>query len=153
MTYPPNSELVARAWVGTAAGLTTSRVALMLPQDTSTWAADGFVTLGGGGAGAVVGGVPDRYTQLRNPVISAHCWAINPASAKPPWGKAARLAELIREATNDEATIRRTLTLPAGYGPARVNEAYALSEPRRVPGDQGMLAHFQFDLQLHWIAL
>lgn len=153
MTYPPNSELVARAWIGSAAGLTAGQVALMLPQDASTWAADGFVELGGGGGGAVVGGTPDRYTQLRNPVISVHCWAVNLASGKPPWGKAARLAELIIAATSDETTIRRALTLPAGYGPARVQEAYALGEPRRVPGDPGMFAHYQFDLQLHWIAL
>lgn len=152
VTERPTSEVVATAWIGTAAGLSPAMVSTMLPRDVSTWP-DGFIVLGGGGSGPVVGGAPDRYTKLRNPVISLHAWAVNPQSAKPPWRKAARLLELVKDATEDESTIRRTLTLPAGYGPARVQEAYLLGEPRRVPGDAGAYAHFQADLQLHWIAL
>lgn len=151
----PNSELVAVAWIGSAAGLSTAMVATKLPRDTSTWSSTGFITVGGadGAGGAVVGGSPDRYTRLRNPVLSVHGWAVNPGSAKPPWGKAAHLLEVLIAATEDESTIRRALTLPGGYDPARVQEVYPLGEPRKVPGDEGSYAHYSLDLQLHWVAL
>lgn len=153
--FPPNSELVAVAWLGTITGLTTSMVSTLLPKDTEAWATDGFVTIGGGdgSGGGVIGGAPNLYMPLRAPVLSVHTWAVTPGSAKPPWGKAARLAELIVAGCYDEATMRRTLTLPTGYATARANEAYPLGEPRRIPGDQSGYAHYQLDLQLHWVAL
>jgi hypothetical protein len=153
-TNPPNSELVAVAWLGSITGLSSSQVATKLPTDTSAWSDDGFVTVGGGdgAGGGVIGGAPHRYLALRAPVVSVHCWAVTPGSGRPPWGKAARLAELIVAGTYDETTMRRALTLPAGYASARVNEAYALTEPRRIPGDDASYAHFQLDLQLHWVA-
>ena len=153
-TLWPNSELVAVAWLGSAAGL-TGLVSTRLPRDTSTWSETGFVTVGDGfgAGGGVIGGAPDKHTQLRNPVISVHSWAVNPNSGKPPIGKAAQLLELVQAACNDETTIRRSLSLPSGYRSVRVNEAYLTSEPKRIPGDDGSYAHFQADLQLHWVTL
>lgn len=155
MTHQPNSELVAVAWLGTVDGITTTQVDTKLPTDQSTWADAGFITIGGGDAtgGGVIGGVPNPYMALRAPVVSVHCWAVEPGSARPPWGKASALAEAVIDGTYDELTMRRTLTLPDGYGAARVNEAYPLTEPRRIPGDPSGYAHFQLDLQLHWVAL
>lgn len=159
MTYPPNSELVAVAWIGTVGDMPAGAVSLQLPKDPAVWEANGFVTVGGPGAGpgvgsgGVIGGAPDWYVQTRHPVLSVHTWANASGSARPPWGKAATLAEYIVAGCNDEDTIRRTLSLPTGYGSARVNEAYPLTEPRRVPGDMSGYAHFQMDLQLHWVAL
>jgi hypothetical protein len=152
-TLWPNSELVAVAWIGSAAGL-SGLAATRLPRDTSAWSASGFLTIAAAqGTGGVVGGAPDKHTQLRNPVVSVHAWAVNPASGKPPFGKAAHLLELLQAACNDETTIRRQLTLPSGYRSVRVNEAYLLGEPKRLPGDDGSYAHFQADLQLHWVVL
>jgi hypothetical protein len=155
VTLPPNSELVAVAWLAGVSGLGSSQVATKLPVDTSVWADDGFVTVGGGDGtgGGVIGGAPNRYMPLRNPVVSVHCWAVRPGSSRPPWGKAAALAELVVAGTYDETRMRRALTLPDGYYLARVNEAYPLTEPRRIPGDPSAYAHFQLDLQLHWVAL
>jgi hypothetical protein len=155
VTLPPNSELVAVAWLAGVAGLLSSQVATKLPADTSVWVEAGFVTVGGGdgAGGGVIGGAPNRYMALRNPVVSVHCWAVKPGSARPPWGQAARLAELVVAGTYDETSMRRALTLPDGYDQARVNEAYALTEPRRIPGDDASFAHYQLDLQLHWVAI
>lgn len=154
-TIEPNSELVAVAWLGTVAGLSSSMVATTLPTDQDTWSANGFVTIGGGDGttGGVIGGRPNMYMPLRAPVLSVHTWAVAPGSAKPPWGKAAHLAELIVAGCYDEASIRRRLTLPGNFADARVNEAYPLGEPRRIPGDTSGYAHYQMDLQLHWVAL
>ena len=154
-TLPPNSELVAVAWLGTVTGMSPGMVATQLPADQSAWSANGFVTIGGGdgSGGAVIGGQPNLYMPLRAPVLSVHCWAVTPGSAKPPWGKAAHLAELIVVGCYGETSMRRALTLPGTYADARVNEAYPLNEPRRIPGDQSGYAHYQMDLQLHWVAL
>jgi hypothetical protein len=148
---PPNSELVAVAWLASIAGL-EGIVSTTLPKDVTGWAATGFVTLGAGGGGGVIGGRPDLYLQTRHPVLSVHTWATVPGSAKPPWGMAAALAELVVAGCWDEENMRRDLTLPAGYDPARAMEAYPLTEPRRIPGDVSGYAHFQLDLQLHWVA-
>lgn len=159
MTYPPNSELVAVAWIGTVTGMPAGIVATRLPKDATSWEATGFVTIGGpgpdgaAGSGGIIGGSPDRYVQTRHPVVSVHFWATKVGSAKPPWGDASRLAELVIDGCDDEDAMRRILTLPAGYGSARANEAYPLTEPRRIPGDGSGYAHFQMDLQLHWVAL
>lgn len=155
MTYAPNSELVAVAWLGGITGLTSAMVSMTLPSDTSTWSATGFVTVGSGdiGSSGIIGGTPDPYTRLRNPVASVHTWAVKPGSAKPPWRMAANLAELIVAGCYDEDNMRRVLVLPTGYGCARVMEATVLREPSRVPGDQGGYARFYLDLQLHWVSL
>lgn len=146
-TLRANSELVAVAWIGSLPDLRPDMVATTLPEDTTKWELDGFVAL------TIIGGSPSSYIATRNPVISVHGWAVAPGSSRPPWGKASQLLEHICAGCLDEDDLRRTLELPAGYPYARVNEAYPLSEPRRVPGDQGAYAHFQMDLQLHWVEL
>jgi hypothetical protein len=152
VSLAPTSELVALAWLGTLPDLTTNMVDTTLPADQDTWAELGFVTLGAD-SGGIIGGTPNKDMPLRAPVVSVHCWAVAPGSARPPWNKAAVLAEQVVAGTFDETTMRRILTLPAGYSAARLNEAYPLTEPRRIPGDQGGYAHYQLDLQMHWVAL
>lgn len=141
-----NTELVAVAWIGGVEGLTPGMVNVTLPKDNTGWAASGFVTV------RAVGGSPGLYAPLRSPVCVCDCWAVSPNSAKPPWGLANHLAELIVAgclATNAE----RTVTLPDSYPGARVLSAYPVSEPRRAYGDQGDYAHYVLDLALHWIDL
>jgi hypothetical protein len=60
------------------------------------------------------------------------------------------LCSAIIRATRLESTLRRTLTLPSGYPQARLLECQALTEPRRLYGDDASYAHYQFDLYMHW---
>ncbi|MET9517417.1 hypothetical protein [Streptomyces sp. NPDC002994] len=148
VTPRANSELVAVAWLQGATGMEAGQVATTLPTDVSAWEANGFVQVG-----PAVGGAPQLHYALREPVVQVDFYAVNPASGKPPWGKAASLAELAVAATYDEARMQRTLTLPAGYPQARVMTAHFISEPRRLPGDDSSYARFQADLAFHWITL
>lgn len=150
MTVTPqaNTELVAVAWLLSAAGIEAGQVATTLPSDAAAWEENGFVHVVG-----AVGGSPQLYHALREPVVQVDCYAVNPSSGKPPWGKAASLMELVVAATYDDAGLQRTLTLRPGYPQARVLTAHFTSEPRRMPGDDSSFARFSADLALHWISL
>lgn len=146
MGLRPNNELVALAWVGTAAGVPAGKTATTLPSGTA-WSSTGFVVV------TAVGGSSSRYVKLRRPVFQVDCWAVAPGSSTAPWGQANALAESVVAAAYDEATMHRTLTLPAGYDAARVLQAGILGEPVRVTGDEGHFARYRFDLELSWIAV
>lgn len=126
-------ELVATAWLKTVVG---DRVATTLPKDNSTWAASGFCTL------VTAGGSPNMYVALRDPAIGVDCWANNPDSQKPPWNKAAALAEAIQAACYDHPAIPQRLTLPAGYPQAQVLSAYTTGEHRRIHDDASSYARY-----------
>lgn len=147
-----NAELVAVAWIKTVTGIDASLVATTLPgPDPSgnyAWAASGFVQVG-----PVSGGSPQLHYALREPVVQVDCWAVNPNSGKPPWGKAANLAEAILAATYATAQMQATLTLPSSYPQARMLTAHFVQEPRRMPGDDSSYARYSGDLQCHWIEL
>jgi len=136
------TELVAVAWLK---GIVGDIVATTLPRDATAWAETGFVTL------AAVGGGANPYVPLRSPVVGVDCWAVNPTSGRPPWNKAAWLAETIQGGCYDTAHTSRLLTLPAGYPAARVLSAYTAYEPRRIPDDASSYARFGFGLALHWV--
>lgn len=136
------TELVATAWLRGAVG---DIVATNLPRDNTTWAASGFVTV------ATVGGIPNLYVPMRGPVVSVDCWAVSPESGKPPWNKAAFLAEQIQAACLDHDANPRLLTLPAGYPNARVLSAYPAYEARRVPADPASYARFNLGVSMNWI--
>jgi hypothetical protein len=131
-------ELVATAWLATVVG---DIVATTLPKPGSDgalgWAATGFVTLVG------VGGTPNMYVPLRDPAMGVSCWAVNPGSQKPPWGKAANLAETIVAATLDHPNVPRTaLALPGGYPSVQVKSAYVTGDPRRITDDSSSYARY-----------
>lgn len=126
-------ELVATAWLKTVVG---DRVATTLPKDNNTWAASGFCTL------VTAGGTPNMYVPLRDPAIGVDCWANNPDSQKPPWNKAAVLAEAIQAACYDHAAIPQRLTLPSGYPQAQVLSAYTTGESRRIHDDASSYARY-----------
>lgn len=126
-------ELVATAWLKTVVG---DRVATTLPKDNATWAASGFCTL------VTAGGTPNMYVPLRDPAIGVDCWANNPDSQKPPWNKAAVLAEAIQAACYDHATIPQRVTLPSGYPQAQVLSAYTTGEARRIHDDASSYARY-----------
>lgn len=136
-------ELVAEAWLKTIVG---DRVATTLPKDNSSWAASGFCTL------VTAGGTPNMYVPLREPVIGVDCWANNPQSQKPPWNKAAMLAEAIVAACQDHRNIGQTVTLPSGYPAAAVRSAYVTGDPRRIPDDPSSYARYSIPgLALAWV--
>lgn len=143
-----NTELVAVAWLQGADGMEPGQVATTLPTDVSAWAANGFVQIC-----PVVGGSPQLHYALREPVVQVDFYGVNPNSGKPPWGKAASLAELAVAATFDTDRMQRTLTLLPGYPQARVLTAHFLTEPRRMPSDDASYARYTADLTLHWISL
>lgn len=136
-------ELVAIAWLK---GVVGDRVATMLPKDNASWAASGFCTID------TVGGSPNMYVPLREPVMGVDCWANNPSSQKPPWNKAAMLAEAIQAACYDHRTIPQTVTLPTGYPAVQVKSAYTTGESRRIPDDPSSYARYSIPgLVLVWV--
>lgn len=144
----PTTELVAVAW--TAGLFDEPIVSTTLPKPSSdqtiSWTDTGFVVV------STVGGTPNWYHPMRDPVVSVDCWAVNPHSAKPPWGKANNLAETILAGCLDVPNIPRLLTLPGDFPSARVLTAYPLGEPQRVRDDQASYARYNFPLALMWRA-
>lgn len=150
MAHVPNSELVFEAWLKGIDGVPPNGVGTTLPGDNTTWAASGFVQY------SVVGGSPGVYVPEREPVFTVDCWAVRLNSAKPPWGMANNLAETIVEAcyqgVDETIPTARVVTISrSGYEQARVQSAYPLTEPRRMPGDEARFARYQFDLALFWV--
>lgn len=144
MSFHPNGELVAVAWLKDAVPYLGSRVATSLPADNATWGASGFTTV------AVVGGTPDNYVGWRRPVVSVDVWGSAPSSAKPPWNLAAQQAEAIRTAILDHRTAGRAVAMPSGYLGARVGTLIMRTEPRRIRGDVANYAHYQMDVEFWW---
>jgi hypothetical protein len=155
-TLPPlaTSELVAQFWIGTIPGLSTQMVATQLPDaedkrgNPAPWVATGFITV------HVVGGSPNIYLPVKNPVMQLDFYATRPGSDKPPWGVANVLAETVRYATLQRTGFNRVLNLMAGnttYPPAVVKSAYFMTEPRRAYGDVGDYGHYQVDMAMTWV--
>lgn len=147
-TLHPTSELVAAAWIDSIAGMPKGIVDTQLPADEQTWGDTGFVVV------AVVGGSPDVDVAMKRPIIQVDCWATNPGSNKPPWFKAAALAEQIRTACYDRSTFGRALTPTANgvhYPTANCKTVYPLTEPHRIYGDAGNYAGYSLDLLLAWV--
>jgi hypothetical protein len=139
-----NSELVAVAFLQAVLGQ-SGGVGAKLPGDTSSWADTGFVKILG------LGGSPNPYAPLRRPVLDIQAKWIALNSKQPPWAKAAALAERIIAGCYGAYQQPVEAVLPDGYEHAFVQSAYALTEPRRVGGDDSNIATFQFDLQLNWV--
>lgn len=144
MAHLPTNELVGISWIKTIEGIPENSVASKLPADAKAWEAEGFVQV------QVASGNPDVYTPQRQPIYQINCWAAKPNSEKPPWGKANNLAELIVQATWEKKHWGH-LVLPATHDDARVLGSKALTEPRRVFGDEARFACYTFDLQLFWV--
>jgi hypothetical protein len=143
----PNTELVAIAYIQSIPGLTADVVATQTPADESQWQANGCITV------QTIGGRPDADIPVAHPVVQLDFWAVSPGSNKPPWFKAAALAEQVRMAAYDRLRVCRIVTITAGgqvYPSARVLTAFLLTEPRRVYHDAGDYARYQGDLAMSW---
>lgn len=156
----PNTELVTLAWLALVPGFTNAMLGTTLPRDEMSWTATGFVKVG-----PVVGGSPNPYNPQANPVIGIDCYAVTASKAspsaaptvsnKPPWGKAAQLAEQIRQAAYAllYAAGPRHVAMPVpGYAHANIQGVSLVTEPRRMPGDAASYARYTFDLRLTWVA-
>lgn len=141
--YLPTSDLVAVAWLKAVGTLPASGVATTLPSDPTTWADEGFVQ-----AQTITGVADADLPQWRRPLVQVDCWANAGTSNKPPWNKAARLAELVRAAT--EGPTGRVVTLPGDYLDARVLSVYLGTEPRRIEDDPAGYARLSLDLHVDW---
>ena len=144
--YYPTNALVAVAWLGQrVAGLEPGMVATRLPRDLSTWADLGFVQA------TVVTGTPDVDVPIRRPLVQIDAWAHSPDGVKPPVNKAARLAELVRVATElPTAKYSTPVEMPANYAGAIVLSAYVVTEPYEVTDDPSGFARISLDLVLEW---
>lgn len=146
--YPPTSQVVLEAWLAQRVdGLDASMVGANLPKDPKAWATAGFLQ-----ARTIVGGTPLVDIPLRRPVFQLDAWAAKAGSNRPPWGTANRLVELVRIATEaDAALYGRPVTLPTGYGPARVQAVYLLTEPRQINNDPSGYARFTMSIACDWL--
>ena len=149
-TLPPSNEQVAVAWLN-GVPAASGRVATTLPADLSTWAASGFITVGG------AGGTPHMYYRLERPVISVHFWGVTVSGSRPPWGVAHDLYSNVRFGSFgvlDYANISRGLTgFPAKYTNARAQTVNFLGEPERRPGDPGDFAEYVANLEIQWVPI
>lgn len=143
----PTTELVAVAWLKLMVPYLGNRVATELPQDNASWSASGFTVV------SATGGTPHPELEVARPVVTVDTYAVSPSGGRPPWNLANQQAEQIkhqaqlRALTGGQAAY---VTLPAAYRSARVFGVRALTEPRRVPGDQGNYARYTQDLEVWW---
>lgn len=151
MTAPalflPHAELVIRGWLLAIPGVPAA--AAELPTDQTTWADRGFITYLG------LGGRPIVQSTIRRPTFQLDFWAVNPNSAKQPWGKANQLAEIVRDATEQPGGTQwgiRGVDLGPSYRAARVLSAQAVTEPRRLFDDAGGVARYSMDVTLTYVA-
>lgn len=143
MTLPTN-EVVMVAWLKALPNIPSDKVATVLPVDNSVIAPSGFITT------MVAGGEPHKYVPRNSPVYEVNCWAVNPNSEKPPWGKANNLAEIIKESFYDQSNFGH-LTTPSPFENVRTMSGYLLNSPKRVPEDEGRFARYTFEILFHWV--
>lgn len=143
MAYFPSSEQVALAYLKTLDALDPMKIATSLPGDPSSWAETGFVQA------QTVGGSPAVDTPLYAPVVQIDCWANNPNSQKPPWGKATHLAGAVVFSTYGQ--VQQLLGMPENFYNVRLLSAYPVSEPRRITGDDTGFARVSVDMVFRWV--
>lgn len=142
----PSSVQVFTAWLATLPGLSASMVATTLPKDPATWEANGFITA------TVAGGSMGVDVPLRDPLIQVDAWACKANTARPPWGKAHALAELVINSGWARGQ-RADVTYRDGYYPARVSAVWAVSEPLPLYDDASSYARVRVDFRLTWMEL
>lgn len=145
MSFLPNAELVTRAWLLAAVPGLSANVATRLPDPA--WPNNEFIQI------IRVGGGPNIDVPQFQPVMSINCYAMKQNSLNPPWNQANELAMRVVAATYDiryASHAAVALTMPTGYGRARVQSVYPVSEPVRTPSDPSQYALYTVDLQFIW---
>lgn len=154
--YPPNSELVAVAWLKGVTGLNDDLIGPALPKDITKWRDEGFLQVT-----AIPGGrTPDPDIPRRQPVVQLDGWGVagDPAAAgaestlKPAFARAFRLIELVRLGTEaQDGRYLKIVELPDGYADARVQAAYLITDPSRVDDDPSGYGRVTADLAIDWV--
>lgn len=144
MLKRPNSQLVIAAWINSIPDLRPGCSGGELPEDNTTWGSSGFAVI------TVVGGNHHVHSgQLNHPVVQLDCYAQKPNTGKPLWGAANAMLSTIAEACESDLRYR-VLTLPNGFGNARVLGCYQLTEERRVYRDDQQSAICEADFHFYW---
>ena len=135
--------------IGWLTSLDIAPAASNTPQDTSTWAATGFLTVD------TVGGSVDADTGQRNPVVGIGGWWVKPNASTPPWGKAANLLERVVEAVVDFHADGYAVEVQAPSGNfvhAKILSMWLPgSEPLRIYEPDTARAHYSIDVALSWV--
>lgn len=146
----PTTRLVATAWL--QAAVPGPGVGKKLPEASDALRANGFLRVVPG-----VGGGPDRdVPAYRSPIVQVECWW-PPATRSQfdHWTYAEQLAERVVAATGDGALMGLPVDLSTvgNYGPARVHDVIALSDPDLVEEDPSDWARYDVDLLINWTAV
>lgn len=141
MRYPSN-DTIAELWLKTL-GLTADDIGTELPADPATWANGGYVQA------TATGGSPAIHVPMHAPTVQIDCWACRLNSELAPWNKAGDLAgQIVDGAFAHKRPV--DLMMPSDYKGVRVHSAYALTEPRPIPGDEAGFARVSFDIAVRW---
>lgn len=142
--YLPTTRLVADAWLRLA--VPGVGVDEELPEADDQLRAAGFIRT------ATVGGGPNRYVPMRQPVVAAECWVPPNTDRKRSWRIAEQLAERVVQATFDPAFMGVLIDLSTvgRYRSARVHDVIALGDPQRDDNDPSDWARFDVDLAFTW---
>jgi hypothetical protein len=129
-----NNEMVTIAFLKTIVG---DRVATTLPKDVTGWVEQGFVTVD------TVGGTPNLYVPLREPVMGVECWAVNAELAETPVEQGVRPG--CRPSKTPAGTTRpcrAPWSSRTGYPVVQVKGAYLAGDTRRIPDDPSSYARY-----------
>lgn len=146
----PNSMIVIPEWIRTIPELVSNGTGsgTELPGDNTTWGASGFVVT------KVVGGTRDTELNAGRPVLEVAVWAGVANKSRPMWGTANNIYQSVVAAHQNEATLRRLLTLTVrgkNYGTARLLECYPLGEEQKRYDQAGDYACIWANWQFHWV--
>lgn len=147
----PNAFLVAKAWLLSIPGFPANSVARALPEDASSWYANGFVSLPG-----TMGGTGELHVPLRRPILDVRFWSQprKAGSQKSPWNRASQLCEMAYEASFADALfVQRVLTIGGTYDDARVLTVECPQEPQELPQEESDFACFTLPMQFNWVRL
>lgn len=146
----PTSGIVVRAWARSVLPPTVGVDRALPAEATEDMRSVGFVV------GRTIGGGPDRWVPIREPVAGFECWVAPPANnnAIVQWNAAERLANWLIAAAYAHPVTGVVLDLAAlgfgAYRPARVLTILPVSEPREAPDDPSNYARFDIDMQINW---
>lgn len=144
----PNAFLVAKAWLLGVTGIPANAVARELPEDASSWFANGFVTIPG-----TIGGGSQIEVPLRQPLLDVRFWSQprKVGSQKVSWNRASELAEFAYSGSFDPAlSVQRELVIGTGFDNARVLTVICPSEPQEVPQSDSDFACYTMPMQFNW---
>lgn len=148
-----NSTMVAAAWINSVPGLSADGVACAseLPDDVAVLES-GFVVV------TVVGGDSSGYETVGRPICQVDVYAQKNGSAL--WTRGQNIVQTIKAAARADRYKEVSRLLPMSvrgisYGTAMVLECggVVMTEERKLYGDVGQAARWQFDMDFVWTVI